>query len=223
MIAHVNGTDIFYEQTGTGRPLVLVHGNGEDHTIFREAVDVLKEEFTCICPDSRGHGSSGPAAELHYDDMADDMTALMDELDLRDAVFCGFSDGGIVGLLAASRCERISTMITCGANLTPKGVKPGMRLLFRVMYLLKHDPLVGLMLNEPRISDGMLAGIKARTLVLAGSRDLIRREETERIARGIPGAELRILDGEGHGSYIVHSEKIAGLIREFAGRDRTEV
>lgn len=223
MTVHINGTDIYYEQTGTGRPLILVHGNGEDHTIFREAVDVLREDFTCICPDSRGHGSSAPATELHYEDMADDMIALMEALDLRDAVFCGFSDGGIIGLLAAPRCGRISALITCGANLTPKGVKPGMRLLFRVLYLLKKDPLIRLMLDEPRISDGMLAGIKARTLVLAGSRDLIRRKETEHIARVIPGAEMKILGGEDHGSYIVHSEKIAGLIREFAGRDRTEV
>ena len=46
MIAHVNGIDLYYERTGAGRPVVLVHGNGEDHTIFDEAVEVLRERFT---------------------------------------------------------------------------------------------------------------------------------------------------------------------------------
>ena len=37
----VNGIRLFYEQTGSGRPLIMVHGNSEDHTIFDEAVEVL--------------------------------------------------------------------------------------------------------------------------------------------------------------------------------------
>ena len=71
------------------------------------------------------------------------------------------------------------------------------------------------MKNEPDITTEELAGINVRTLVLAGSRDLIRESETRTIADSIPGAELRILEGESHGSYIVHSTKIAGLIKEF--------
>ena len=46
--------------------------------------------------------------------------------------------------------------------------------------------------------------------------DLIPEKETRHIADTIPGAELQILKGEDHGSYIVHSTKIAGLIRDFA-------
>ena len=71
------------------------------------------------------------------------------------------------------------------------------------------------MLREPSISDETLRAIRARTLVLAGSGDLILPEETRHIAAAIPGAQLRILEGEDHGSYIVHSTKIAELIRDF--------
>ena len=215
MIVHVNGVDLYAERTGEGRPLVMVHGNGEDHTIFDEAVSILNKDFSCVCPDSRGHGRSSPCRELHYDDMAQDVISLMEELDLRNVVFYGFSDGGIVGLLAAARCDRITTLIVSGANLTPKGVRPGVRAAFRILYLLKRDPLIRLMLREPEISDGLLNRISARTLVLAGSRDMILEKETRRIAEGIPGAELRILDGEDHGSYIVHSETIGHIIRAF--------
>ena len=45
---------------------------------------------------------------------------------------------------------------------------------------------------------------------------MIREKETRRIAAAIPGAELHILPGEGHGSYIAHKEKIARLIMDFA-------
>ena len=216
MNAHVNGIDLFYEKTGTGRPLVMVHGNGEDHTIFDEAVEVLKDRFTCYCVDSRGHGQSTQVGELHYLDMADDMSALLEALDLSDTVFYGFSDGGIIGLLAAAECGRISTLIVSGANLNPKGVKPSLRMLFRILYLLKRDPKIRLM-RETDIRDEELRKILAKTLVLAGSGDLVVEKQTRHIAETIPGAELRILEGEDHGSYIVHSPKIGEIIRAFCG------
>jgi len=219
MLAHVNGIDLYYEKTGRGRPLLMVHGNGEDHTIFREAVNVLKDDFTCYCVDSRGHGKSARVAALHYEDMARDMVAFLEALELRDTVFYGFSDGGIVGLLAAAECRRITTLIVSGANLTPQGVKPGLRLLLRLAYAFGKDPKIELMLREPDIPDAVLQKITARTLVLAGSRDVIRKEETLRIASAIPGATLKILSGEGHGSYIVHKERIGELISSFARRE----
>ena len=216
MYVTVNGIDIYYEKTGEGRPLLMVHGNGEDHTIFDKAVQLLKEKYTCYLVDSRCHGKSGSSEELHYQDMADDMIKLMEQLDLNDVIFYGFSDGGIIGLLAAADCPRITTLITSGANLTPEGVKGSLKLLIRVLNRLKKDPKLSLMLNEPHISDELLGRIRAKTLVLAGSRDLVLEKETRHIAAAIPGAVLHILDGEGHGSYIVHKEKVARLIVDFA-------
>lgn len=215
MTIYVNGVDLFYEKTGEGRPLIMVHGNGEDHGIFDEAADVLKDKFACYLVDSRGHGKSTPVGELHYRDMADDMIAFMEALDLQDVLFYGFSDGGIIGLMAASKCKRISDLIISGANLNPKGVKWSLRVVFHVMYAVKKDPKVRLMLTEPDIRGEELAGIPARTLVLAGSRDLVSEKQTKQIAAGIPGAELRILEGEDHGSYIVHNRKIGEIIRDF--------
>ena len=214
MIAKVNGIDLYYEKTGNGRPLVMVHGNGEDHKIFDEAVAILQRDFTCYAVDSRCHGQSG-SGELHYQDMAEDMLAFLEALDLRDVVFYGFSDGGIIALLAAAKTDRITTLITSGANTTPEGMKTGLRLFTRLVYYFNKDPKLALMLNEPHISDETLRSIRARTLVMAGSRDVIPEKETRHIAAEIPGAELKILPGEGHGSYIAHKEKIAGLIRDF--------
>lgn len=215
MFITVNGLQLFYEQTGTGQPLLLVHGNGEDHTIFDEAVEYLKESYTCYAIDSRNHGKSESSSELHYEQMADDVVAFLDALDLRHVIYYGFSDGGIIGLYAAAKSERITEMIISGTNLTPDGVKPGLKYLIKAMTVFSRDPKLRLMLDEPHIDVKMLHGIKARTLVLAGEKDAVREEETLQIGANIPGAVIKILPGESHGSYIVHKTTVAELIDAF--------
>lgn len=215
MDVYVNCLRLFYEQTGEGRPLVLLHGNGEDHTIFDEAVAVLSSRFTCFALDSRGHGNSDMVDELHYEDMAADLLAFLEALDLSDVVLCGYSDGGIAALLAAQRTDRIADLIVCGANTHPRALKR--RAYISICREHRQDPDMynAVMLREPHIRAEDLAAIRARTLVLAGSRDIIREKDTRFIASTIPGAKLMILPGEDHGSYIHHSEKIAYIILNF--------
>ena len=220
MIAKVNGVELFYEKQGSGRPLLMAHGNGEDHTIFREAVNVLKDYFTVYTPDSRDHGRSSRVKELHYDDMAEDMVQFMDVLDLHDVIFYGFSDGGILGLLAAQKTDRITHLITSGANLTPDGVSLRFKLLIRGMYLVKREQKIYMMLTEPNIPPEDLDTIHVPTLVIAGEKDVIIEKETKRIASSIPDAALMILPGEDHGSYIIHQTKIAEIILEEVRREQ---
>ena len=215
MDAYVNGIRLFYEQYGEGRPLVLLHGNGEDHTIFDEAMEVLGEHFTCFAIDSRGHGQSDMVDELHYDDMASDLLAFLEALDLWDVVLCGYSDGGIVALLASRWTDRVTDLIVCGANTRPRALKR--RAYLEILWEHRRDPNIynTLLLKEPHIPVEDLAAICARTLVVAGSRDIIREENTRFIAETIPGAELMILPGEDHGSYINHSDRIADIILDY--------
>ena len=159
MTIRVNGVELYYETLGEGRPLLMAHGNGEEHSIFNEAAQVLKDRFTCYLIDSRGHGQSSPVKEYHYDDMAQDMIELMEQLDLQNVAFYGFSDGGIIGLLAASRCSRITDLIVSGANTDPNTVRTWLWLIIRINYLLKKDPLMALMLREPHIPDEELKKI----------------------------------------------------------------
>ncbi|MDO5122744.1 MAG: alpha/beta hydrolase [Erysipelotrichaceae bacterium] len=206
---------IAYTVKGSGRPLILLHGNSEDHTIFKETADVLANYFTVYTPDSRCHGQSTDTDELHYRDMAEDMIRLMERMDLRDVIFTGFSDGGIVGLIAAAKSDRITSLITCGANVTPYGVAPWLRLMIKCVYAATKDKKMGLMLKEPDITDEELKSIKAETLVCAGSKDLVKLSETEHIASAIPGAKILILPDETHTSYTVHSTKLADIILNF--------
>ncbi len=212
MYAEVSGIKLYYEVKGTGRPLVLLHGNGEDHTIFNEAEDVLSSCYTCYLIDSRDHGKSTRVKELHYADMAEDIRQFLEQMDLRDVILYGFSDGGIIGLLLCMKTDRVTDLIISGANLTPNGVIGRTRLEIELLARLSSDEKIQLMKREPQIDPLQLHAVKARTLVLAGQYDAVSRQETELIAASIPGAQWKILPCEGHGTYIVHTRKIADII-----------
>lgn len=219
MEINVNGVRLYYEKVGAGAPLIMVHGNSEDHTIFHEAAALLKKKYTCYLVDSRGHGQSETVYCYDYAVMAKDMACFIEALELKDVTFYGFSDGGIIGLILASTWpELVRTLIVSGANTNPGAVKDRIYRLFKLLYHLTKDPLTQLMLEQPHITPEQLSRITARTLVLAGSKDLVKEEDTRLIAASIPGAQLKILPGEDHMSYIVHKDRIAELILEFTGQ-----
>ena len=218
MFVKVNDINLYYEVKGEGQPLMMVHGNSETHEIFDVASDVLKDYYKVYLIDSRDHGQSDKVKELHYDDMADDMVKFMEELDLKDVVYYGFSDGGIIGLLAAMKTDRISRMVLSGANMTVNGVKPALKLLIRVLYFFTKDQKMEMMLKEPDIRPGDLKKISIPVSVVAGEKDMVTYEETVLIADSIPEAKLRIIPKAGHGSYIVHKKDIADIILEETGK-----
>ena len=216
----VNGVTLHYEKTGEGRPLFLLHGNGEDHTIFDQAAKVLHSHFAVYMPDTRGHGKSAYEGELHYADFAADLNAMIEALQLEDVAVYGFSDGGITALLAAMDSSRITSVITSGANTRPETVKQPLRTLIALSGTFAHDPKMRLMQKEPDITADMLKKIQAETLVLAGAHDLVEESDTRFIASCIPHASLRILQSESHGSYIVHDRRIGDLLLAYLNHAR---
>lgn len=213
MICHVNNTNLYYEKSGTGEPLLLLHGNGETHMIFDKAIPLLAEHFTVYAIDSRGHGQSETALEYHYDDLAEDIRCFIEEMDLVRPILYGFSDGGIIGLLLATKYPQLlSKLIISGANTEPDGIRGSWLKLFQFINAIVKDPKMIMMLKEPNITTDMLNRIAIPTTVLAGSRDMVKLSHTEYIADSIPNSKLRILRGEGHGSYVLHSTKIVDII-----------
>jgi len=212
----VNNVNLYYEVVGSGAPLIMIHGNSETHEIFDKAAEVLSKHFTCYLLDSRGHGKSQRVTEFHYEDMAEDVYQFIQALHLENVTYYGFSDGGIIGILLASKYPKLfKQMIISGANTRPDALKKRMYVMFKAIYWFKKSPLFKLMLTEPHITKEQLQAIETPTLVLAGSKDLILEEDTRYIAETIPNATLKILDGEDHGSYIVHNTKVAELILEY--------
>ncbi|MBO4342664.1 MAG: alpha/beta hydrolase [Clostridia bacterium] len=213
MYITVNGVRIYYEKTGCGSPLVMVHCNSMDHKIFSSAVKVLSKHFTVYCPDSRDHGKSQKVKTLHYEDMALDMYEFIKELELEKPVFYGFSDGGIIGLILAYRYPGLlSSLIVSGASLNPDSTKDLPMKFFKFWSHIDRSDKMRIMMREPDITDEMLRGISVPTFVTAGEKDVIKLSHTQHIAETIPGAQLKIFPKAGHTGYIMRSTKIADYI-----------
>ena len=213
MYITVNGVRLYYERSGSGRPLVMAHCNSMDHKIFRTPVKLLEQRFTVYCPDSRDHGKSQKVKTLHYEDMAEDMYRFITELGLEKPVFYGFSDGGIIGLLLAYRHpELLSRLIVSGASLNPSSTKDLPLRFFRLWSHVDRSDKMRIMLREPDITDEMLRGIRVPTCVTAGEKDVIKLSHTRHIAETVPGAKLKIFEGAGHTGYIMRSKRIAEYI-----------
>lgn len=210
MFQEVPGGMLHYQQWGSGHPLILLHGNGEDLTIFNEAAQVLSERFCVYALDLPGHGRSHRPQVLHYRHIAQAIRSFIRSLGLDKPYLYGFSDGGIIGLmLAIDSPHLLSKLVISGANLEPEGLRLFTRMSTAVRCRLTGSEKAQMMLSEPYISTQSLGSITVPTFVTAGQFDCIKPAHTRLIADSIPGSRLDIFPGQLHGSYVVHSQKIA--------------
>ena len=210
--------ELFYEKTGSGPPLLLLHGNGEDGTYFVHQVEEFSRDFTVYAIDTRGHGKSPRGtAPFTLSQFADDLLAFMDRQGLAQADILGFSDGGNIALLFALRHpERVRRLILNGANLDPKGVKPLVQLpivlgfhfasLFKNPKARARAELLGLMVDEPHIAPAELKKLTMPVLVIAGTKDMIQSRHTRLIADSLPNARLAMIPGD---HFIANKEPAA--------------
>ena len=220
MHTEVNGININYEKTGKGPAIILLHGNGEDHTMFFEFASLLSKDFTVYALDSRGHGESDSVDHLSYEEMAEDVASFIKKKKLKHPILYGFSDGGILGLLVAiNHPGLISKLIISGANLKPTGLKNWFLRQCEIDWENEHSPLIELMLSQNEITHEELHKIKIPTLVLAGEDDLVKPAHTLAIHRNIENSLLQIIPGEGHDTYVIHNPKLYDIVAPFLFED----
>jgi pimeloyl-ACP methyl ester carboxylesterase len=199
----------FYIEQGTGFPLILLHGNGEDCAYFTRQIDSFSENFHVIALDTRGHGQT-PRGEAPFTirQFAEDLLAFMDQHNIEKAHLLGFSDGGNIAMVFALKYpERVGKLILNGANLDASGVTRKIQIPIEIGYRMaklfagrspkakKNAEMLGLMVNDPNVKVEELSRIQNKTLVIAGDNDMIKDQHTRLIAQSIPGAELCILQG----------------------------
>ena len=114
------GAELYYEDTGQGRPLIFLHGYTLDGRQWNREVSHFSSSYRTITLDARGHGRSTlPPGEVSPDLFWQDVVALMDHLDIPSAVICGLSMGSHVGIQVAIHAgERVEGLILIGAIYT---------------------------------------------------------------------------------------------------------
>lgn len=119
MLASVNNTTLYYEDVGTGEPIVFSHGLLWDAGMFKEIAASLSTEFRCISYDHRGQGRSAEhdADEISIDLLCDDAISLIESLNLGPVHFCGHSMGGFVAIqLAKRRPDLLRSVVLCNTS-----------------------------------------------------------------------------------------------------------
>lgn len=203
----VNNIELAYEKLGKGDPLILLHGNGEDHHIFDEITKKLENNFTIYSIDSRNHGESTKTEDYSYETMAKDIYSFIKTLNLGKVNIVGFSDGAIISLiLAMNQGECIDKMALLGVNLKPDDFKEESYQFVKETYEETKDPLFKLMLEQPNIELDDVKTVTIPTLVIAAEHDIFKPELFIDLTNALPNAELVIMKGHAHDSYIVNQD-----------------
>lgn len=229
--------EIYYEIYGKGSPLILLHGNSESISSFRNQIGPLSEHYQVIAVDTRGHGNSinRKTTAYSYRLFADDLKAVMDSIHIQKASLLGWSDGGNTAIeFALKHPEKIDKMVLMGANIFPgtRAIKEDIIRMFEkrrdsLMNLQDAESnnqlrLTQLVLQEPQINADDLDRISMPTLILAGESDVIKTEHTMLIHALIKNSKAEIIKGEDHYLPLKNPGLFNKIVLDFLA-DKSEV
>ncbi len=239
---------IHFVVDGQGPPLVLQHGFGSSHRMWGiyGYVKALAEDYRVIQIDARGHGASDkphdPAAyELAR--RAADVVAVLDNLGIEQAHFCGYSMGGWIGFgMVEHAPQRLLSLAIGGVHPFPDdrwsafddvdGTDPeafvsalervvGERFSREAKSRIKANDLVALVASTRARStpSHVLGKIDVPALFYCGQRD-VRLPQVREAARQVPGARFVKIPGTGHLMTFVRSDWVLPHLKEHLRRER---
>ena len=228
---------VHYLQTGSGPPLVLLHGGlATAEMSWNTPLSLLAEDFQLVAPDTRAHGGTNhPGGELSYPQFADDLAAFLDAVGIDRPVLIGHSDGGQTALEFGLRYPgRAAGLVLSGTMSEPTadylaGIRrwgftgPGDVDIDRIIadfgddlepmraahgragddagWLEYLQQISTLWHTVPSYTADQLGGVTDPTLVITGDRDeLADLDQARRLFDGLPGAQLGVVPGAGHGA-----------------------
>jgi len=226
----VADAQLYYQEHGTGDPLIYAHGfTGTGDGFCTNILPLLGDGYRVIAPDLRGHGRSTGAPEtIGFDRFAADLVALLDHLDIERAHFVGHSGGAMALLcLGIRHLPRARTLtLIGGAHAWDEGARAQIRALaagwptqpgWIDQKRSGHDAANGAdhwrvlldrllaMADDPAVPPFQPADVGAitcQTLVVHGDHDPIYPVETAMaMYRAMPNAELAVVPGAGHGTH----------------------
>jgi len=227
----IRGIKMYCEIYGSGRPLLLIHGNNGSISSFKHNIPYFALRYKVIIADSRAQGNSKDTGKtLTFEMMADDYAALLDALKIDSVYVVGWSDGGINALLLAKRHpEKVVKLAVTGANLRPDATAfaPGVWEAGKTYYDAhknqiwqtekeKNDwKLFLLDWNQPNISLSALHAIHCPSLIICGDHDLIAIGHTVQIFQNIPKAALWVVPCSGHSTLTEHADAFNRTVDDF--------
>ena len=224
--ANVNGLKMYYEVHGEGFPLVLIHGGGSTiGTTFGRILPALAKSHRVIAVELQAHGHTADIDRpLSFEQDADDVAALLQQLGIRQADIFGFSNGASTTLQIAIRHPGLIRKIIVASTMYRKDgayqwlwdsfghidydemprqladaylqINPDTAALHTMI-----DRDVARMRSFPDISEADIGSIQAPALIMVGDHDVVRPEHAVEMYRAMQHATLVILPG-GHGDYM---------------------
>jgi pimeloyl-ACP methyl ester carboxylesterase len=237
----IQNTKIYYEEYGSGSPLLLLHGGFGSIHDFQQVIPALAIHFRVIAIDSPGHGRSEQADSLSFDLMADYFSEMIDRLKLDSVFITGYSDGGISALLLATkRPNKVKRVIASGANskmsgLVPQvleylsGVNPEFIENYQQEWLKDYQSkspekenwkkfvsdMTSMYSREETISNMQLSEISTRVMLVFGDKDVIKLEHGIEMYHAIPGSRFCVLPDTPHEVFSVKPELINEISIDF--------
>lgn len=228
---NIRGIKMYCETYGTGKPLLLIHGNGGSIKAFDKNIPFFAKKYKVIAVDSRSQGKSDDLQDsLSFEMMADDFAALLDTLQIDSAYVIGWSDGGINALLLAIRHPgKVIKLVATGANITPdstafvEGFWQNEKRQYDTSYNKKWKTrqeknewkLFLLDWNQPNLTLEQLHTIKCPSLIICGDHDLISIEHTALIYKNIPKAYLWVVPNSPHGTLRAYPDEFNRKVDGF--------
>jgi pimeloyl-ACP methyl ester carboxylesterase len=224
--SEVNGLKMYYEIYGQGKPLVLIHGGGSTIQVsFERIIPQLAKHRQIIAMDLQAHGRTNDRDTfLTFEQDADDIAQLLKNLEITQADFLGFSNGGHTLIEIALRHRNlIKKLVICSAFYKRSGTFPQfwegfdnvtfnhMPQQFKDEFLKVNNNASALMnmfdkdVQRMKVfkewTDGQIKSIQAPAFIMNGTEDVGSPEHAVEMYRLIPNCELAILPS-GHGEYI---------------------
>ena len=225
--ATVNGLHMYYEIYGAGNPLVLIHGAASTvQTTFGRLIPALEKKHKIIAVELQAHGHSDnrDGRQITFEQDADDVAALLQQLHIDHADIFGFSNGGTTALQIAIRHpELVNKLIIASSMFKRAGVAPafweGMKNAsfkdmpdeYKKAFLdinpdqdalhIMFDQCAHRMQLFTDIPDETIGAIQAPALIIIGDKDVPLPEHAVEMYRIMPHAELAIFPG-GHGTFM---------------------
>ena len=222
----INGLKMYYEIHGRGVPLVLIHGGGSTiQTSFRRVLHSFAKERQVIAVELQGHGRTTDINRPEtFEQDADDVAALLKYLEIENADFFGFSNGGNTTMQIAIRYPNLVRKIILGSAFFKRdGIYPhfweslnhstlkDMPQLLKDAYkkvapdsndlskMYEKDKKRMVEFKDWEAED--IHSINVPALIIIGDEDVVRPEHAVEMFRLLPHARLSILPGI-HGAYI---------------------